>query len=364
MKKLPILSSAVSLVFIVSWVLNSTHGDSAVLSAAEPPAAADTPADSEAQPAAGPQQNTGTGSTEGPATSRKGKPKPGDPAAGGEPGEADAAAKADPRAEEALREAREKLLACRSIKTSLRETVALGERRFRAEGSYLQGSNLKLRLDFKVQVGSTEGSLLEVCDGGVLWTRHRSGETSSITRRDVRQILRAANGKIASNVLVAEMGLGGLPALLASLDDAMLFTGYREEDIDGRAFTMIEGSWQPEFLEQLKSGNKENRLPQHVPDVVRIWFDRETLFPRRIMYLRSPEGRHRSRPMITLDFLDVVLNAPVDDDEFYFVPPDGVVPRDVTNEYLQRLSQVKATPESKPGQKPGTATPPAAKPGN
>ncbi|MCA9115977.1 MAG: hypothetical protein KDA79_12900 [Planctomycetaceae bacterium] len=243
-------------------------------------------------------------------------------------------------ANKTLKSAREKLLACRSIQTSLRETVSLGGRRFRAEGSYIQGADLKLRLDFSIQIGSTEGSLLEVCDGGVLWTRHQAGVQSRITRRDVRQILRAADGRVEQNVLVAELGLGGLPALLAALDDSMVFNSWRKEEIDGRPFTLIEGAWKDSILSRFKGGKEDRPLPEHIPDSVRIWFDEATLFPRRIMYLKSPAGEDWSRPMVTLDFLDVVLNAPVNDDEFYFVPPDGVVPRDVTNEYLQRLKQV------------------------
>jgi hypothetical protein len=43
--------------------------------------------------------------------------------------------------------------------------------------------------------------------------------------------------------------------------------------------------------------------------------------------------------MLSLNFVDVVLNAPVDDEEFQFVPPDKVYPQDVTPKLIKQIRQ-------------------------
>ena len=98
-------------------------------------------------------------------------------------------------AKAALEQARQRLLSHQSIKAKLVETVAMSGRRFTVHGAYVQGrgDDLKLRLEFQAKLGDTEGSILEVCDGQVLWTRHQIGDETRIFRRDVRQILQAAS---------------------------------------------------------------------------------------------------------------------------------------------------------------------------
>ena len=242
--------------------------------------------------------------------------------------------------DEILARARENLLSYRSIQARIAQVTAVGPRKFKAAGMYLQGTNLKLRLDYEVEVSGRHGSLLQVCDGQVLWTRQTIAGTPTITRRDVRQILRAATSgpKDMEQMLVAELGLGGLPALLASLDEHMIFDVPRQESIDGKTLIVIDGTWHPEFLERWRQASLRAKvLPDHMPNAVRVYFEDRNLFPRRILYLKQPPERDDLVPMVTLDFVDVVLNAPVSDDAFYFVPPDGVVQEDVTNQFLQRL---------------------------
>lgn len=259
---------------------------------------------------------------------------------------------------QALKAAREALIDYQPIKADIKETVAIGDRRLTATGKYLQGKNLKLRLDFAVSLGTSEnalsGSLLEVCDGEVLFTRHTIGTEVRITRRDVRQILKAAkdSGAIPHNVLVAELGLGGLPAMLASLEQTMTFDAPKQEQIDGKPFTVIEGTWKKEYADRLRGqdAKESTPLPDHVPDLVRIFLD-ENRFPHRILYLKRHPGREIYRPMVTLDFLKIVLKASVDDAEFHFVPPKGKLANDITNDYIKRLKSASAPRQTDTGSK-------------
>jgi len=207
-------------------------------------------------------------------------------------------------------------------------------------GQYVQGQDLQLRLAFQVQVGKTSGALLEVCDGQVLSTRLTIGDDVRITRRDVREILNAAvAGNVPESMLKAELGLGGLSGLLASLESNMDFEAAETETIASTQFLVIEGKWNSAFLKRWQSKSTDvspPRLPDYVPDRVRVYFDGND-FPRRILYLKQPKDSKIFRPMVTLDFNNVVLNAPVSEDRFHFVAPDGVYPEDVTKQYLQQL---------------------------
>lgn len=242
-----------------------------------------------------------------------------------------------------LEEARERLISYESIRAQLIETVALGDHRFRLKGTYLQGANLQLRLDCQVQVGQTTGKLTEVCDGQILWAWQKIGDKQRVTRRNVRQIERAASsaGMSTQNLLLAELGFGGLPALIASLQKSFLFDRVAEQEVDGLSLVVMDGVWQPELAARLGGGSRE-RMPDHIPDRVRIYFQQDKLFPRRILYLKLGSQPNRYRPLVSLDFVNVVWDGPLDETAFQFSPPENVRREDITQEYIRRFTRNSA----------------------
>lgn len=248
-----------------------------------------------------------------------------------------------------LEEAREKLINYQSVKAKIVETVAIGERRFTMKGNYLQGDGLKLRLDYEVAVGTTTGKLIEVCDGQILWSHQVIGKEQRVNRRNVRQILEAAAAAepTSETLLHAELGLGGIPGLLASLQKSVQFEKQWEQDFDSQPFLVIDGGWKAEQRAKFMGPNADAKkaLPSFVPDRVRIYVQKDSKFPRRIMYLKRYDGATASqkslRPMVTIDFVDVALNVPVDDAAFVFVLPENVERQDVTEEYLKLFEKGK-----------------------
>lgn len=250
-----------------------------------------------------------------------------------------------------LNKAREKLLSYSSIRTHITEKVEIGPKPFIINGNYLQakdlkqGKDLKLRLEFQVQsqnpAGKPVGTLLEICDGQVLWTEYTIKGTSRVTRRDVQAILQQAqiNPQLQTNMLVADLGLGGLPGLLASIQKNMNFVSVADRTISGKTLTVLNGTWKDEFLAQWKGGDPAApvELPAYVPDAVRIYLDQDTLFPRRIVYLKKTGDSLQS--IVTLNFSKVTLNSPISEMEFAYEPPDGVFPVDITKQYLQQLNK-------------------------
>jgi hypothetical protein len=267
-----------------------------------------------------------------------------------------------------LRKAREQLID-QSIEAQIKEVVTIGDRRFRAQGSYLQGPGMKIRLDYQIRVGDSVGTLLEVCDGQVLSTSttiqrippqqdagasveiEKTPQNTRVTRRDVGQILEAASrGETVPRIqLMAELGLGGLPALLASLERSMTFDRASDQALEnGRQFKVIQGRWNKESQQRWQAilGGRGEDLPIYVPDAVRVYFDSENLFPQRVLYLKQHPEKKSLRPMVALDFAQVKFNVNVSDADFDYEPPDGVNSEDVTNEYLKQLIPTAGRPTS------------------
>lgn len=275
-----------------------------------------------------------------------------------------------------------------SIQADLREDVVMGTRRFRATGRYVQGTNNQLRLNIEIhpieevatrakkpedkatgegkdsakakgqsaagkaptESGSDEpankkSGVLHVCDGQVLWTQWTIEGKSNVERRDVKEILKAFSGptNIDTNQLLADLGLGGVPGLLVSMKKRMVFKGVRNETIDGKEFVVIQGRWTDEQLSRFIPGNEQPDplLPDFLPEYVRLYFEADTLFPRRVLYLkRHPNPEQKlARPMITLDFSNVVINGDVDNSLFSFNATATKNQTDITDNLIKALRQ-------------------------
>ena len=247
------------------------------------------------------------------------------------------------------------------------ETVAVSERSFKAEGRYLQAGlkpgEWRLRLELLVKIGDTEGSLLEVCDGGVLWTRteidlskkkdRKDRKETTVTRRDVAQIMSAARklGEKTQAELIATLGLGGLPGLLAAVEKDMKFVPIvREETLRDRPVFVIQGSWTDSYTAKMRE--RETRgtpgLLALLPDSVRLSIDRETGVPLRIVYLKKMPGRDVSRSMLTLDLLDVELDQPINSSEFNYEPSGDVPPIEQTKLFVDMLTATEAQAQPAP----------------
>jgi hypothetical protein len=283
-------------------------------------------------------------------------------------------------ANEILATANEKLAAYSSVRVKIAERIAmqssLSKRvyRFAAMGEYLQGQNLKLKMSIEVKLSpELTARLQEVCDGELLWSSYELGakEKPEITRRDVKQILQAMNEALQSARLpgrereiqqaglIGNLGLGGLPALLAGFKKDFEFQKVTSGTIDARDVWIIEGKWNSAFLEAINGNKKVSQeqasepLPPNIPDLLRISFDKETEFPRRIEYLKRVRGQTELHPLMTLDLTQPKFNERLSRDEFVFFLPNDAKPRDDTQQYIQRISALKgagasAAPKTNP----------------
>lgn len=257
-----------------------------------------------------------------------------------------------------LSQAGKQLLKYTSVSAKIVETVAIGDRSFKAEGRYLQralkSNDWHMRLELAVKLGESVGSLLEVCDGEVLWTRteidsgrkrdRKEAKEMTLTRRNISEIISAARklgDPKTESALIASFGLGGIPALIAGIEQDMKFTTVKEDSLNGRAVYVVQGSWNEAFMKRLPSAGAQpasTMMMPNVPDSVRIYVDRETGIPHRVLYLKKIPGRDVSRAILTLDLLDVALNEPINAAEFAYTAPEGVTPVEQTKLFVEMLT--------------------------
>jgi outer membrane lipoprotein-sorting protein len=249
-----------------------------------------------------------------------------------------------------------------SVQADIEQTVSIGTQQFVATGRYVS-SGPKLRLEYNIKPDQgISGSLLEVCDGKELWSLIKVADSKRVTHRDVQQIKAAASSEraIPDAVLTAELGLGGLSALFASLERTMVFDAMKQETSGDRSRTVVQGKWKPEIRSRWPQGSDES-LPAYVPDMVRIVVDSATMFPERIVYIKRlvEKDKKVNRALVDLQFSKVTFDSAIDDQEFTFVTPDDVVPEDITRQYLDRLKKSAESPagkETAPTGSPANAT--------
>ncbi|GIX03285.1 MAG: hypothetical protein KatS3mg113_0291 [Planctomycetaceae bacterium] len=242
-------------------------------------------------------------------------------------------------AEEYLRQARLSLQQRQSVRAEVKELVHLSDPPFHLKGLYFSSGN-KMRMFFEVKLpGGTTGSLLEVCDGDRLWSEIALPRQKKVTRRDLRQILEAieTHRERPEAAINVDLALGGLPGLLASVARNMTFHVLKDDTLEGRPVIYIEGTWKPEWRQRFGAQTPEDRLPETIPDRLRIFFNPDTSFPERLLYLKRLPDREAFRPLLDLQFRNVELDEPVNDTLFEYTPPQGITPIDVTKQYLEQL---------------------------
>src|SRR5262249_6916875 len=156
------------------------------------------------------------------------------------------------------------------------------------------------------------GSLLEVSDGNLLWSQTAFGDTKQVTFRNLKDIADALTEQpsLSAGGGALDLGLGGLSGLMNSLERTMQFDQLREESKDEHWVT-IQGKWKPDYAAQWKK-NPNDELPGYIPDLLKIYFDAETKFPRRLIYWKK-QPEKSPRPIVKLEFQDVQFDQKVDE---------------------------------------------------
>lgn len=285
----------------------------------------------------------------------------------------------DPEAVELLRQARNRLFERRSIQAQMSQVISIGPQRVKSSGSYLAAAGFRYRFQYQIALGDLQGEFLEVCDGQLLHTRRQIAPANEkvagvaqpeieLTRRDIQRIRREALGikdanpmaDLSDALLEAEVGIGGIPAILAMLERTLILSPIRTQTVDGRDYLVIQGRLRPDRKEQLVMGlgSAAGQVENFLPDLVRIYLEKDTLFPEKFLYLkRTGNDPNSLRPLITVEFSNVMLDQPVPDGQFIYMAPPGVEEKDETTQYLEAMRQAAAQSTRPPATEPAPAQP-------
>jgi hypothetical protein len=263
------------------------------------------------------------------------------------------------RASIALRSAIAELERHDSISARVRFRIDVLGERLLGTGNYLQGpwQYRLLRLEANLQAGDQLCGLQQVCDGQRLWTRRQIFDKPQLTVVDVAPVLAALAKEPArgAGTAITDLGLGGLPRLLRSLDRSFDFSRAEEGTRGTLPMLVLHGQWKPEMLARMlpdqakaiRAGEAADLtlLPAQVPDQVTLYLGRDDMFPYCVEYLRTgravPTGREAqfvgaARPLMVLELFEVRLNPSLDALQFVFNPGD-LKAADVTDDYLKSL---------------------------
>ena len=255
-----------------------------------------------------------------------------------------------------------------SLEAKLRQRVTLFDQYLVGSGSYRQliiGDRKMFRLELLLQMADLTGSLLQVCNGNVLWEKRDIGTIQSLGYANVQNIRDAVSRAGGRTLDSTHLALGGLDQLLRGLDASFDFGDPTPQQIRELPVWEIHGYWKPEKVSTLlpaTAGSEPldwDALPDHVPQRVTVVLGRDRplpLFPYRIEYerrvsgkakdspdkTRQPEVQRPYRAIVTLELFEVQRYARMDPQHFAFQVPQTKAD-DLTSQILDRLNLQRTT---------------------
>lgn len=290
--------------------------------------------------------------------------------------------RSDRTASQVFAEIAEKLDDAEALSCSLRQTILLSGQKFVAAGEYRQSSGNRMRLEYRIFPYSAwrstdaaaakldakpedltklkeTGSLSQVSDGSVLWSYWINGDAKRLSRRNISEILEAAESTADYSTarMLQDLGVGGLQTLTSKLQTGMDFGAVQEQQVGDTKLYVLSGRWNEKTLKDVFKLQEDLTapLPDYIPDYVRVYVDAGSMLPRRIQYLkRHPDSKQKKvRPLVTLDLRNINLQAKFSNDTFTFTRPDekDLEETDLTPQVIESLKRMaeakKAATEAK-----------------
>jgi len=243
----------------------------------------------------------------------------------------------------------------------IRVRSALYGETLQGSGHYLQGDprQQQLRYELKLQLTDHISSLLQVADGDYLWIHETVFDSTTLRRVDLHRFWEAARSKTlpAGPKLLVGLAWGGLPRVLRDFDRSFQFRFVSASNVGTTPTWLLDGTWKPAELVHVFPDRKPDlehvgaidlqKLPDHLPQRIRLHLERNTLMPRRVEFQRTgktPLG-YVGTPndddwwgLVELEIFDIELNVRIDPRAFEYQPGD-VEFQDATEQYILSLGQ-------------------------
>jgi len=272
-------------------------------------------------------------------------------------------------AEKLIDEAIKKIAAIESVSADLVQNVKMLGQNFQIQGRYLKapGSRVYLKLTVSGLPGSS-GTMLQVCDGEVLWDYQQVLESQTYRKLSVKPILERLGSPEIDAALREQMltglGFAGPETLLVGLRKTIKFDQKPEEaELDGKPVHILRGNWRSR--EGLVGPDQRplpptGMLPPYIPSLAILYIGKEDGWPykldlqgRQVSALVDtrqigPDGKRigtkssieRQDPSeLHLVYSNVQPGASIRAEEFAFQAPANANVEDNTEIVLKSLNQ-------------------------
>lgn len=256
-----------------------------------------------------------------------------------------------------LHKAQHKLASYHSLRSQVKQVIMVQGQKRSGEGIYLQGPQMQHKLQLHMDAGTSTGDLKQVCDGHLLWTETRLGPIPAdlpeeklslylrVERRNVERVRDEAinvHDPDQRNQWIG-LGVGGLPAFLASLESTFNFVLLPIDQHRGMECLVLQGTWKPEMHEMcqyLKKKRKSIAL-DCLPTRITVYLETNQLFPVKYVYYHKTAHK-TEEPLLVVEYSDIIFNTPLETNDFVYHPPEGYYPIDVTKDYLEKMKAAMA----------------------
>ena len=188
-----------------------------------------------------------------------------------------------PTAEQYLDDATIKVRLMERIAASIEQKVEMLNQNFKLVGNYYKDTGYRMRLQLKLEgLGDTGSTMLQVCDGKILWDYQQVLKMQSYRKREITPILKKLEDPILDEffrgAIISNLGFGGPEAMMTGLKKAVNFdqTSIDKLDVDGTILdvVIIGGKWRDRT--GLMGPNDRPLaptapLPPYVPSNVRMY---------------------------------------------------------------------------------------------
>ncbi|MGM0490729.1 MAG: hypothetical protein ACQESR_28720 [Planctomycetota bacterium] len=225
-------------------------------------------------------------------------------------------------------------------------------------GTYRQltnGPKLYLELDLKLQGTDQVRSLRQISDGDSLWkirTQDGSPTFSHVNLGRLREVAGQTGPTVPPSFWMA---LGGVPRLLAKLDEMFTFHSPQPTELGEYPVWQVEGKWSRSMLAKMLPNRKEailagkqtnlDNLPAQVPHGVTLILGRDQkipLFPYRFSFYRRVRAQGSDQvervPLVTWELFELRVRPELQPGDFDFRPADQEF-QDQTELYIARLKE-------------------------
>lgn len=264
-----------------------------------------------------------------------------------------------------------KLEALKSVAAEIVQNVDMLGQHFQLKGQYLQAPNHRIYLKLTLSgLGDATGTMLQVCDGALLWDYQEVLKSQGYTKLDVSKIFKRIDNSDLSpdqrKLLVTRIGFSGPESLLSGLRKALKFDRKDEEVYEGKKVWVLRGTWK-DYQSLTAVGqppmNEKMALPAYIPSVATVWVGQEDGWPYKLLL----EGRRPSvledlreigpdgKPMgakgaisqvqpsrILLIYTNVKLDEEIKPESFAFQAPADAQVTDLTDKLLLDVEQIEA----------------------